>query len=293
MSEAKGNPVYHHALRWSSVFNEETKVALHQWLRSTADKYIFQAESTTSDEGKLNPHYQCYLHTVKPIRSKTLAISANGDLRGVEISPASTNGKVALQGYCMKELSRVAGPWADKKLYLGADLWPVERMPAWQREYIDMFQGEPHPRTCMWLVDPQGNNGKTKFLKWLVFKMNACGLGYGNAGDILNLVSKRQGRSIYVWNLTRTRSARIDQAELYAAMESVKDGYFINTKYETSDVLMDPPHVLVLANFAPDLTGLSADRWDIKGLTPDGRLRPYLEKIDQDLEDSRPTKKRK
>lgn len=53
----------------------------------------------------------------------------------------------------------------------------------------------------------------------------------------------------------------------YAALEVVKDGIFYNTKYESGMVMYNVPHVVVLANFPPDQTKLSADRWVIKDIT--------------------------
>jgi len=253
--------VYHFAVRWSAVFSADTKEVFHRWVRGTADKFVYQAECTTSAEGKANPHYQGYFHTTAKHRAKALAIAANVEMSGVEISPSSTAGIEALRTYCLKETSRVAGPWADKKIYLGADLWPLERMPAWQRTLLDIVAMKPNDRTMYWIYDPVGNNGKTKFLKTLVYRHDGVGLGYGHSTDVLNLVSKLPGKNVYCWNLTRAKPANLSELDLYSAMESVKDGFFINLKYETRQVLMDPPHVLVLANHLPKYDQISADRW--------------------------------
>lgn len=52
----------------------------------------------------------------------------------------------------------------------------------------------------------------------------------------------------------------------YDALEQVKDGMFFSGKYESEMVLFNNPHVIVFANFAPDLAKLSVDRWKIVNL---------------------------
>lgn len=268
--EDSTNQVYHHAARWSVLHTPENQNKLYQRLRSMCDKFIFQAEYT-ENEGKGNPHYQIYFHTKQKVRSKQLAVGMNDDFRGIEIRPASDNGKNVLQQYCMKTDTRVAGPWADRKLYMGADLWPESKHLPWQRDMTAAFEEHPGDRKMFWLYDPIGNNGKTKFIKWLAFSQDALPLGYAHASDTLNLVSKFPNKRIYAWNLTRAKPQQLSELDLYAAMESIKDGMFINTKYETAVVLMDPPHVMVCANHLPKMHHISRDRWVIKKIV-DGEL---------------------
>lgn len=54
----------------------------------------------------------------------------------------------------------------------------------------------------------------------------------------------------------------------YSAMEQVKNGCFFSSKYESEIVVFNYVHVVVFANFAPDLQALSADRWNITNITP-------------------------
>lgn len=251
-------PVYHHSIRWSVQHTTENRDKFQKWLRNNCDKFIFQAEDTVN-----NPHYQGYCHTVIKNRSTTLARGANDDLRGVDIRPASTNGLTKLKTYCMKDETRVDGPWADKRLYLGQDLWPIERWPDWQRSLFEKLQSNPDDRTLRWIYDPLGQNGKSKFLKYLSYKWDSLALGYGHSVDTLNLVSKFPNKQHYGFNLTRCKPSNISELDLYAAMESIKDGHFINLKYETAEIIMCPPHVTVFANHLPKMHMVSLDRWKI------------------------------
>ena len=49
----------------------------------------------------------------------------------------------------------------------------------------------------------------------------------------------------------------------YKSIEILKDGIGFSGKYEAHDILFNPPHVVILSNFAPNLSSLSLDRWII------------------------------
>jgi hypothetical protein len=257
---SSASQLFHFAFRWSTPHTAEAQAQLYSKLKGViSDKFIFQAENTISPEGKENPHYQGYFHTKEKRRAKEMAVKLNTEFRGIEVQASSTEGKIALQGYCMKQDTRVGGPWTDK--YMGTDLWSEEKMPQWQQDMIANFEEHPGDRLMYWIYDEHGNNGKTKFIKYLAFKQDALPLGYGHSTDILNLVSKFPGKSLYAFNLTRPKPANLSELDLYSAMESIKDGIFINTKYETAVVMMDPPHIMVCANYLPKYNQISADRW--------------------------------
>ncbi len=265
------NPVFHFSLRWSQPHTDENRLKLYKHLKENADKFIFQAEDTTD-----NPHYQGYFHTVKKVRPKQLAKKWNSDFLGIEIQASSTNGINVLKDYAMKDHTRVAGPWADRLIYMGQDLWPLEKMPPWQQFMLKRFNMPGGDRVMHWIYDPVGNNGKTKFIKYLAYKHKACFLTYGDSKDVLNLCSKFANKTnIYTWNLTRAKPAGLSELDLYSAMESVKDGCYINLKYETRQVLTVCPHVMVCANHVPHRNQISADRWMIWELK-DSKLVPAI-----------------
>lgn len=256
--------LYHFGFRWSVEHNDENRQNLYTYLQmdDNVDHFIFQAELTTGEDGaKRNPHYQGYFHCKNKKRAKHLAILMNGEFRGINVQASSTEGRERLRRYCMKDETRVAGPWADRKVYLGEDLYHESQFFPWQKTVLNMLRGEVDDRCAHWIYDPAGNSGKTRFLKYVGFRMNGVNLGYATAGDTLNLVSKLPNRGIYCWNLTRTRPSSISESELYASIESVKDGMFVNMKYETREIYMSIPHIVVMSNHKPKFTALTADRW--------------------------------
>ena len=266
------NQVYHMSLRWTiqnvkffegvtqpdddSEWWECHQKDLDLWCKDMCATYIFQLEDTTD-----NLHFQGYINLKTKTRAKTLAKSLNDRFPGIEIRPSSTGGIYALKNYCMKDETRVAGPWADKEVYMGQDL-PTELLP-WQQKLKDYILGPVNPRELIWVYDEGGNSGKSAFCKYMSFHFKTLKLTYGNAGDLLNLVSKKAGRRGYLFDLTRTKPSQFSSTDLYSAMEDVKNGHFINTKYETDEILMIQPHIVVFANRLPESNAVSADRWTI------------------------------
>lgn len=180
--------------------------------------------------------------------------------------PASTPGIIALKNYCMKSDTRVAGPWADTLQYLGGDL--IQELYPWQGDIKERVDGPVHPRNIDVLYNQDGNIGKSAFCKYMAFHYGAPVCGWGKAGDILNLVSKVPNRPVYLFDLSRSKPQDWARDDIAAAMEGIKNGCFMNTKYETKQVLMNTPHVWMFCNLLPNLSSMSADRWCIWRVNP-------------------------
>lgn len=250
------NPVWVHSMRWSVEHTDDNKDRLCKMLHQYAKHWIFQAEYT---EG--NPHYQGYVNLKEKDRSSTLGIKLNEEFRGIQFLPASNDGKEKLKQYCLKDHTRVAGPWSDTPIYLGEDL-PSE-LSGWQKQLFDMLQQKPDRRSVLWIYEQDGKTGKSEFAKYMSFKHNAVFMSYGNSKDLLNIVFKMKNRKLYIFDLPRTKPVDISGSDLYSTIESIKDGMFINTKYETGICMMSSPHVVVFSNYLPDRKKLSFDRWKI------------------------------
>lgn len=260
-------PVWVMSMRWSVLHDDVTKEKLVAMCEKYAKHWIFQAEDT-----KDNPHYQGYINLKEKDRPSSLGKKLNKEFCGIQFLAASNDGKEKLKQYCLKDETRVAGPWSDQPIYMGEDL---EELRGWQLQLFEMLKGKPDKRTVIWICQPEGNIGKTDFVKYMAFKHNACFLSYGKAADLLNIVSKCQNRKYYLFNLPKTKPVDFANGDIYNVFESIKDGMFINTKYETKQVLMSRPHVVVFANYMPDVKKISFDRWKIFNIKNDS-----LEKID-------------
>jgi len=177
------------------------------------------------------------------------------------MSAAATAGIVALQSYVLKRETRVRGPWHDGSTYIGEDL--IVQLYPWQEEIKTSIAGRPDSRSINVLVDETGNTGKSAFCKYMCWHHKIPVLGWGKTGDLLHLVSKCPNRIAYIFDLSRSKPADWARDDIPAAMEGIKNGLFINTKYECSQVIMKTPHVWVFTNHVPNIQTMSRDRWRI------------------------------
>lgn len=235
---------------------------LFKYFTKIAKKFVFQLEECPTTK---NSHFQCYLNLKVKKRQHELCkmFNANG-FKGADCRIASDAGKERLKAYAMKLDSRLDGPWADHPIYLGKDL--IKKLRPWQQNIVNMLDKEPDRRSIYWYYDEKGGVGKSSVAKYLWFHHKILTLSIGKASDLLNLVYKLQGKRMYIFDISRTVNEHA-MTEIYQALESVKNGYFVNTKYDTGVACFDIPHVIVFSNHYPKLSALSLDRWKILDLS--------------------------
>lgn len=140
----------------------------------------------------------------------------------------------------------------------------------WQEALVDIVQEDPNPRRIHWIWEDTGNTGKSWMTKYLAAMHNACILTAGKKADMAYLYSKMAPCKVVVFDLSRTtepgegREHFLDGA--YSLAEDLKNGMVVSTKYDSTNVLTKTCHVIFFANFAPDQTKWSADRYAIKRL---------------------------
>lgn len=143
-----------------------------------------------------------------------------------------------------------------------------EQLFPWQAELKNHLLRPADDRTIIWLYDSVGLNGKSSFADYMeltypekVIYLNAV----GNAGAFeQNMKNKRdegwEGSVVFV-NLTRSTE---DTVGIYRACETLKDKRLTFTKYTGGTWrLRHDIHVVVMANFLPNVRSVSLDRWRI------------------------------
>jgi len=242
---------------WTLTLNnhtdQETTTLLDQCTVSGAS-FIIQEER--GDNG--TPHLQGFVHFRHQTAFSTLR-QWNHRIhweRAVSIT--------ASVRYCSDPAKRAGRIWASGYTYQDRDLRLIEEndMHEWQSTLLADVRGVPDMRSILWYADLLGGGGKTAFCRWAVHHLpHTLFVSSGTAKDITyQVVKSTWDPKLVIFNLPRSSEGAMS----YAAIESLKDGLLFSGKYEGGCKLFPPPHVVVFANFFPDESKLSADRWNIK-----------------------------
>jgi len=127
----------------------------------------------------------------------------------------------------------------------------------WQ-QYVTRAVTNPNDRTVTWVYDSDGGSGKSTFAKWLATSPETFYIDGGKKEEILFLI-KDDIKTLLI-DIPRSGKDFVP----YGLMETFKNGIWTTNKYEGNRVIRtQPAAVVVLANFWPDISKLSKDRWDI------------------------------
>lgn len=282
MGPKQGNKIQKIKFRWSEwkdmtkeqakEFNELGEQHLIEILEPITNDYNFQLE-----EGLVTcvRHYEGEATMKKMIDGKDVRKRADTWQRelgqkcfGIQVRAVSNNGKDVVANYCTKDRTRVRGPWCKGGIpaYRGEDLPREEELYEWQRDLVSIIKGNPHPRTIYWIVGKKGGEGKTMMAKFLAYWHKAVLLTYSNTRDLLSMACEINSRC-YVCDLTRAKPKDVGNQDLYSALEGIKNGFFMNSKYVTKQVTRAKPHVIVFSNHFPDYKSMSLDRWNVWDLS--------------------------
>ncbi len=135
-----------------------------------------------------------------------------------------------------------------------------DQLFTWQIELRDLLIVSPDDRMINWYFDLDGNTGKSIFCKYMVVKHKAM-LVSGKGNDMKYAIASTAIKPKIVI-IDVPRSVNPDFIS-YQGIEEIKNGLFFSGKYESSQVVMNPPHIVIFANFPPDESKFSEDRWNI------------------------------
>lgn len=127
-----------------------------------------------------------------------------------------------------------------------------------QQYILDKINDTVNDRTVYWVYDEDGNSGKSYLSKYLQLTRDTYYITGGKQNDILY---GYEGQQIVIIDLARTYADNLEH--IYTIIENLKNGQYLSTKYETKQKLFEVPHIIVMANFEPDKSKLSRDRWNM------------------------------
>ena len=138
--------------------------------------------------------------------------------------------------------------------------WQNKLLYPWQFEILDKVLTQEE-RKVLWIVDRQGNNGKTYLAFYLTILYNFQYLDGNVNGRDLGSILRISSAGI-VFDVSR---AALDSFD-YAVVESLKNGALVSGKYRGAYKCFSPMKIIVFSNNFPNISLLSEDRWEIINL---------------------------
>ena len=142
----------------------------------------------------------------------------------------------------------------------------------WQQALLDVCEETACPRKIHWIWEDVGNMGKSWMAKYLLAMKDACYLTYGKKADLAYIFAQKPTK-IVVINLSRTSASDDEEKNrkhhldgLYGLAEDLKDGVLLSGKYQSVTKIFQVPHVIFFANFEPDYSKWSGDRYNVMKL---------------------------
>lgn len=225
-------------------------------LHKNCKKWSFQLEKGEKTgfehyQGRISLKNKQRLKQVKEIFTKKCHLSI------------TSNANKGNSFYVMKEETRIKGPWCDEKdkpVYIPRQIREIENLYEWQKTIIEMSQ-KWDTRHIDLIIDTTGNIGKSILCTYMgVHKMANMIPFCNDYKDILRMVMDRPKRKAYLIDMPRAINKE-KLFQLFSAIETIKNGYAYDDRYNFREEYFDCPNIFVFTNKIPDKSLLSPDRW--------------------------------
>lgn len=170
--------------------------------------------------------------------------------------------------YCKKEETHICGPFDENSTFIEDPMEGLKYYP-WQEEIISMIAKKPERRKIYWYWESMGGVGKSDFATHLCLLRDDVIVVSGAAKDIqYAITTMKKAPKVVIFDIPMDKEGYVS----YSGMEEIKNGRFFTTKYESKMFLMNVPHVIVFANFAPESGHCAADRWVTKNIRNESEI---------------------
>lgn len=265
----KGQP-YMWAFTWWTE-GDTNKDILIQWLQQYTKKWIFQQERGGESN---NLHFQGHFSLIDRARLSELVTRMKdlNQVKQVHLSPVGNGNEKASFSYCLKDETRVDGPWTDKdKPRFIPKEWNNDPVLPWHEVVLDILNTQ-NRRQILFVYDQIGGTGKT-ILKNRIKKE---GMGFevpatmGTADKVMQCVYGQMDGRIpdrrYTVVVDCPRSIPKGKTfwyELAGALEKIKDGSAYDWRHQWKEIYFTSPRLVVFTNVLPPRDCLSEDRWQV------------------------------
>lgn len=244
--------------RWFFTYNnylEDDILKLRIIFNKLCKKYSFQKE--VGENG--TPHLQGCISLKKKLRLEQMK-----DINE-KIHWEPTKNSKAAEAYCIKEKTSLGERWTHEKIDMFKRTKSKFDEIKPREEIIKIITKEPDNRTINWIWSEKGAVGKTSTAAYIENHYNGVCIANGKGADIKNQAIthlEENDLDLLIINIPRVNENYVS----YPAIEEIKDGLIYSGKYEGGFANIEHPHVIILANFEPDISKLSEDRWNIINL---------------------------
>lgn len=280
---------------WMFTWNNENVVdyksdidldQLEVFLKTFCDSYVFQVERES------RTHIQGFFSSFSRKRKQTLLKLFEGvsSIKNLTIERMMGT-KEEAYAYCTKTDTQIEAPRkfgflmpykaSDLALFQSHDRWYPWQFVIWEKLLESSIYSSsikitnPNDRTIIWVTDLYGNSGKSKFVKNICYKdnLNVCKLSFGSSAQLRSACISAGQKQIYFIDIPRTLGRDDSINDIISVVEDIKNGFVVTTMYGLhKQLLFEPPHVVIFANFDPPEEKLSSDRWDIYQICKDKNL---------------------
>lgn len=147
---------------------------------------------------------------------------------------------------------------------------PNDKMKEWEKKFLKISK-KKSDRQINWIYDKYGRSGKTVWSHHMEDNFDNGWAIFNNIGRISDFTMNiQQWKSIgwksegMIFDFARDYQ---DKSVIYSALEIAIDGRATATKYEGGRIRFGKPVIWVFANFVPDCSKMSKDRWNVFKMT--------------------------
>jgi len=213
---------------------------------------------------KGTPHLQGFFQFKNQITFKSLKKKLSQISQGFHIEKMKGSIKDNIK-YCEKEGNSVKPLTFKEKII--EDILNNEYnnviWKKWQQDILDILDEKPDNRKINFIVDIEGNKGKSYLAKYIIMKKKGVIIADGKKDNIFNQICQSIENEIVpkiiILDVPRYNIEYLN----YGCIEQIKNGFIYSGKYEGGQCIFPIPHVFIFMNTSPETHKLSKDRFNI------------------------------
>lgn len=161
--------------------------------------------------------------------------------------------------YVTKSDTRIKGPWKDDDAYIPRQVRDI-KLYDWQQQILD-DANTFDTRTINVVICPEGNIGKSTLATYAGCRNLARNVPIMDSyRDLMRYVMNVPLSKLYLIDFPRGLNRNKSPA-FWSAIETIKNGYCWDDRYEFKEKYFDCPNIWVFCNSDVDTKYLSQDRW--------------------------------